>query len=78
VVAEVLRFDERVRQLVHARASNEDVVAAAAKEGFISMMGNAMELTLARTVALAEAEAAVGPMTHSLHAQIDRAAIPRG
>lgn len=66
VVAEVMLLDEGLRQLIYQRASNDQIVAAAQKAGYRTMMDNALWLVLRGECSLAEAESNVGPMTRPI------------
>jgi type II secretory ATPase GspE/PulE/Tfp pilus assembly ATPase PilB-like protein len=63
VVAEVLQMDKAVKELVYARASNQQIVDAARKNGFKTMMDNGLSLLLKGDATLKEIEATVGPVT---------------
>jgi type IV pilus assembly protein PilB len=63
VVAEVLQMDKSVKELVYGRASNQQIVDAARKGGFKTMVDNALVLLLKGEASLKEIEATVGPVT---------------
>jgi type II secretory ATPase GspE/PulE/Tfp pilus assembly ATPase PilB-like protein len=61
VVAEVLPLDSELREMVYARASNEQVLQAARRSGYRTMSDNAFWLVARGLVSKQEAEATVGP-----------------
>lgn len=70
VVAEVLVLENQLRELVHQRASNEQIVRAARQQGFRSMADNALWLVANGDASLQEAEATVGPLTLGKPSQV--------
>lgn len=62
VVSEVLVVTPRIRRLIESRATASQLAAAAAEEGFSTMMDDARRLVRADRVRLEEAERVLGPL----------------